>query len=339
MDISWVLLFLILLEHPVNGVVKVWKKDQSEPWGESDADKNDCSKSKAIFQKEVEGFLYMDAQDHQLQEVILPVDGALVLPTQSKVHFSDTKQCDTDGNGANLLGKSKRLWFSSTSWQTEGESENVAKPDVFKIPCECDTVEFPSENIYAVDLQYVDEIVVNQILINDRTDNIEKFLETPLGQKMFLNSEAVQFSKGFCHPQKYCGCHNPDRFKKYTDILCEDESKYCKEPHCFNPIKPEGHCCPICGAIMNFKFDDRSTCEFNTTNTEQIYRKLRRFRNGKYLNKLHYYAGMVPGKTPSENVLQLVVAEVDDYTGISVEFMDYVMKDPLLQGKIIFFTK
>lgn len=331
MDISYTLLLLFLLEWPVNGVVKTWIKDRSQPWSIGDANQNECSKSKAIFKKELEGFLYMDSKQHQLQEVILPMDGAIVLPTQSQVQFSNTKRCESDEEEVNLLGKSKRLWFSASSWQTEGKDVNVAKPHVFKIPCECDVVEFPSENIYAIDLQYVDEIVTKKILINDRTDNIEQFLETPLGQKMFLNSEAVHFSDGLCSPQKYCGCHNPIRFRKYTDIMCEEESKYCKEPHCIDPIKPVGHCCPICGAILNFKIHD--TCDFNITNMDEVGRKLRRFRNGKYVNTLNYYAGMIPGKTRDENFVQLVVAEVDDYTGISVEFLDYLTKDSRFQGK------
>lgn len=332
MDISYTLLLLLfLLERPVNGVVKTWIKDRSQPWSQqSDGNENECAKSKAIFKKEVEGLLYMDSQQHQLQEVILPMDGAIVLPTQSAIQFSNTKQCESDANEANFLGKSSRLWFSPWSWHTEGEGENVAKPDVFKIPCECDVVEFPSENIYAVDLQFVDEIVAKKILINDRTDNIEQFLETPLGQKMFLNSEAVHFSDGFCSPQKYCGCHNPIRFRKYTDIMCESIVA-CKIPHCIDPIKPEGHCCPMCGAILNFKI--RDTCDFNMTNMDEVGRKLRRFRNGKYANRLNYFAGMIPGKTRDENYVQLVVAEVDDYTGISVEFMDYLTKDPHFQGK------
>lgn len=337
MDISLILLIFFQLERSVNGAVKTWIKDQSEPWGKNDVvNQNNCTKSKAIFQKEIDGFLYIDSQQHQLQEIVLPTDGAFVLPTQSNVRFihSNSKQCESDGNVANYLGKSKRLWFSTTSWQTEGESVNVAKPDVYKIPCECDTVEFPSENIYTVDLQYVDEIVVNKMLINDRTaDNIEQFLETSLGQKMFANSEAVHFHDGFCQPQKYCGCHNHIRFRKYTDILCEEESKYCREPHCFDPIKPDGHCCPICGAILNFEIGD--TCDFNMTNMNEVGRKLRRFRNGKYLNKLDYYAGMIPGRANDKNIVQLVVAEVDDYSGISVEFMDFLTKDPRFQGILI----
>lgn len=327
MDITLTLIFLFSLEQFVHCEVKTWIRDRSQPWGNG-VDQNECKKSKAIFKKEIDGVLYMDNQQHQLQEVILPTDGAIVLSTNSKVQFANTSNCDSDE--VDLLDKSKRLWFSTTSWHVEGESVNVAQPDVFRIPCECDVVEFPNENIYAVDLQYVDEIVVDKVLINDRTDDFE-FLESPIGQKMFLNSEAVHFSQGFCKPQKYCGCHNQNRFRKYTDLLCEEESKYCKEPHCLDPIQPEGHCCLMCGAMLNFKIHD--TCDFDINKMSEVGRKLRRFRNGKFVNKIQYFAGMVPGKSEKENIVQLVVAEVDDYTGISVEFMDYLTKDANFQGK------
>lgn len=329
MDISLIVLFLLLLERPVNCAVKTWIKDQKEPWGRSGATSPDCKTSKAVFKKEINGFLYVDHQ-HELQEVVLPTDGAVVMSPNSQVDFSDAIKCDS--NNVNLLDTSKRMWFSTKSWSTEGESPNVAKVDVFRIPCECDIVEFPSENVYAVDLQFVDEIVADKILINDRTDDFDLFLETPIGQKMFLNSEAVHFSPGLCHPPKYCGCHNPDRFRKYTELLCEEESKWCREPHCKQPIHPEGHCCAMCGAILNFKIDD--TCNFNITNMDEVGRKLRRFRNGKYVNKLHYNAGMVPGNSEHVNYVQLVIAEVDDYTGISVEFLDYLTKDAHFQGKL-----
>lgn len=331
MDISLALLLLLFIfERSVNCDVKTWIKDQSQPWGIATA-QNECSKSKAIFKKEIDGVLYMDNNQHQLQDVILPSDGAIVLSPNSKIHFSNTKKCDSD-EVTPMLSQPKHLWFSSKNWHIDGESENVAKPHVFKIPCECDTVEFPSDNVNAVDLEYVDEIVVDKIIINDRTDNYEEFLETPIGQKMFLNSEAVHFTHGLCHPQKYCGCHNQIRFRKYTDIVCEEDSKYCPEPHCLDPIQPEGHCCQTCGAILNFKVKD--TCDFNITNMNEVERKLRRFRNGKYFNKLHYFAGMVPGKTRDENFVQLIVAEVEDYTGISVEFMDYLTKDERFQGEL-----
>lgn len=344
MDILLICLTLAVLEsqYPVNGVVKTWIKDREQPWGKPTGSGAAADCKKSIFKKEIDGFLYMDNQ-HSLQEVVLPTDGAIVISPNSQVDFADSKKCGptTSDDDTNLLGTTKRLWFSTKSWSTEGEGKNVAKPHVFQIPCECDIVEFPSENVYAVDLQLVDEIVADKILINDRMDNFDQFLETPIGQKMFLNSQDVHFTPGLCHPPKYCGCHNHNRFEKFKDLLCLEESKYCEEPRCLEPIQPAGHCCKMCGAMLDFKIDD--TCDFNITNMSEVGRKLKRFRNGRYVNKLHYFAGMVPGKTAKENLVQLVIAEVDDYTGISVEFLDYVTKDERFQGnsiyKVRFFTQ
>lgn len=47
---------------------------------------------------------------------------------------------------------------------------------------------------------------------------------------------------------------------------------------------------------------------------------------------------MIPGKTAKENFVRLVIAEVDDYTGIGAEFMDYLTKDEHFQGTYHVFT-
>lgn len=306
---------------------KIWRKDPVEPWTSVNNAPSECMK--AVFNKEIEGFLLMN-KEQRLNEVILPSDGAIVISSGSKVEFSDRKCGSNNVYESNLTTPKKRLWFSTKSWITQGETENVAKPDVYKIPCECDTVEFPNEYLAAVDLEFVDEIVVDKILINDKTDNFEGFLETPIGQKMFLNSEAVHSSQGICSPPKYCGCHNHNRFEKYTELLCDEESKYCPEPQCLQPIQPKGHCCPICGAILNFKIKD--TCEFDLKKMVEVERKMRRFRNGKYATKINYYAGMVPGKRRDDNLVQLVVTEVGEYTGISIEFLNFLTKDENFKG-------
>lgn len=329
MNTSLKFLILFLFKAQIDCSTKIWRKDPVEPWTSVNNAPNECMK--AVFNKEVEGFLLMN-KEQRLNQVILPSDGAIVISSGSKVEFSDVQKCGSNNvYESNLTTPKKRLWFSTKSWITQGETENVAKPDIYKIPCECDTVEFPNEYLAAVDLEFVDEIVVDKILINERTDDFEGFLETPIGQKMFLNSEAVHSSQGICSPPKYCGCHNHNRFEKYTELLC-DELKYCLEPQCLQPIQPKGHCCPMCGAILNFKI--RDTCEFDLKKMSEVERKIKRFRNGKYLNKINYYAGMVPGKRRDDNLVQLVVAEVGEYTGISIEFMDFLTKDEYFKGKL-----
>lgn len=334
MNLFNLLLLIIFGFAQINCLIKTWIQDPANSLTSSNGEQNQCVKSKAIYGKEIDGLLYMKDQQN-INEIILPRDGAIIVLSNSKVELSNADKKCTDVDISDIKPfeyKSKRLWFSSKSWSTDGETENVAKSSVFKIPCECDTIVFPNQYAASVDLEYVDEIVADKILINDRTDDFNEFLETKIGQKMFLNSEAVRFVQGFCHPPNYCGCHNHKRFNEYTDLICDEESKYCEEPHCLQPIKPAGNCCPICGSILNFRI--RDTCEFNITHMNEVGRKLNRFRNGKYVKKLNYYAGMVPGKHRDDNIVQLVIAEIDEYTGISVEFMNFLTKDDRFKGKI-----
>lgn len=309
----------------VNGEIKTWHDNTI-------ISNDECIQSKTIFPSNSDRIIYMHIPTH-FDEIVLPKDGAIILERQSENSLkSAIENPPTECERIDLNGrKPKQLWFAADSW-TNDEPINVAKPHVYRIPCECDGIVFPVHPpTPPVDLQFVDEIVAEQIMIGDKVDDFNAFLETSLGQKMFLNSEAVRFEQGLCHPQQYCGCHNSKRFDEYTALVCEHELENCPDAPCLDPIQPFGHCCAMCGSVLHMRIED--SCEFNMTNMDEVGRKLRRFRNGKYVNRLHYFAGMVPTIHGEHNIVQLVVAEVDEYTGISREFMKYLTKDEHFKGK------
>lgn len=331
--------YLLLIIHILyaNCSIKIWSP-VPEDWVIVGANEI-CARSKTVFNKQLDGVLFVNEQrEEELNLFVLPADGALVLQDYTTIHFSNSKNCPgTDKNNYLIFDQSyAQKWFSPQSWTTKYEEINVATPHLYRIPCECDTVEFRIYNGIRVDLDFVDEIVIDKFAIensvdesiNNIDDDFNTFLETQIGQKMFLNSEAVQFTKGFCTPRKYCGCHNPKRFKQYKELVCQEE--HCELPHCVEPVHPLGHCCPICGALLNFKIND--TCAFETEMDkmkEMVGKKLKRFRNGKYLNKIHFHMGVGPssGNKRNDNIAELVLAEVGEYTSISVEFMNFLTKD------------
>lgn len=291
---------------------------------------DDCVQPKTIFPKESDRVIFLHIPDN-FNEIVLPKDGAIILERQSDNVKPTSPDLQNNCERIDLNGrKPSQAWFSADSW-SNGEPTNVAKPHVYRIPCECDQVVIPVDPpTPPVDLEYADELVAEQIKIGDKVDDFNGFLETAIGQRMFLNSEAVRFEPGLCHPERYCGCHSFERFEKYTSLVCERDGANCPEAPCLEPIKPHGHCCPVCGSVLQFRIDD--ACEFNMTNMNEVGRKLQRFRNGKYVNQLHYFAGMVPRKDADHNFVQLVVAEVDGYSGISREFMQFLIKDGRFKG-------
>lgn len=316
----------------MNAETKVWIRAHKPEWIQTGSNKK-CAESKAVHDKHVDGLMYLK-EAGAATDFILPRDGVMVLLDNSQMVFTPEPGCEHSTDYMIFNYSNVQKWFSAESWITHDEQFNAAKSHVFRIPCECDTVSIVDSG-FSIDLDMIDEIAFDKFVIQDKVcDNdqdMTDFLLTKPGQRMFTNSDAVQFVKGFCNPQRYCGCHNRRRFEKYSDLLCAEERKHCHVPHCQYPIQPMGHCCPMCGAMLDFKLED--SCEFNMTLLHtQTARKLARFRNGRYQKAIHFYAGMVPGKKRDDNIAQLVVTEANEYTGISVDFMEFLMKDEHFKG-------
>lgn len=326
---------MILFTAQVNSEQKIWHqlKDKEHQWEQSGSNKK-CAETKAVHPKKVDGVLYLN-EPESITNYILPADGTMVLLDGGEVVFKSNEECTNSTDYMLFNYKNNAKWFSSRSWTVENENFNAAKPHVFSIPCECDEIVIRDTG-FSIDLELVDEIVFNKIQIEGKLceDEIDltEFLLTKVGQRMFTNSEAVQFVKGICNPPNFCGCHNHRRFEKYQSIICEEELKHCETPLCIDAFTPAGHCCPICGAKLEFRVQD--SCEYDIQKLRlQTLQKLKRFQNGKYENKIHFYASMIPGKIEeAHNIAQLIVTEINDFNGISVDFMNYLTTDENFKG-------
>lgn len=324
---------IVVLVTYANGETKVWIRAHTPEWKQTGTNEK-CAESKAVHDKHVDGLMYMKDVE-AVTDFILPKDGVMVLLDNSQMILIPNPGCERNADYMIYNYSNVQKWFSANSWATYDEQFNAAKSHIFRIPCECDTISIDDSG-FSIDLDMVDEIAFDQFVVQgkvcDNDQDMTDFLLTKPGQKMFTNSDAVQFVKGFCTPQRYCGCHNHRRFVKYKELLCLEEHTHCQVPHCEDPIQPEGHCCPMCGAMLDFKIKD--SCEFNMTLLQMLTaKKLARFRNGRYQKKIHFYAGMVPGQKRDDNIAQLVVTEVGEYSGVSVDFMNFITKDEHFKGE------
>lgn len=234
------------------GLTKVWtmNTDKFINFGKDDVD---CVDQTYIYQK-TGGIVFTAPQ--RVNTIILPSNGVIMFPQNEEIKFLPRKdQCHGDSYNTNhfkLHTVQPMSWFNADNWQIKGANahQNKAIPHIDRIPCECDDVEFPANQSLWIDLDYMSELTVKQVRINGRTDNLNDFLETQLGQSMFMfDLSADTFKEGRCENTKSCGCHDPFMFKKYLDTVCL-HSEVCHDPNCADPIQPIGHCCPICGAAI-----------------------------------------------------------------------------------------
>lgn len=124
------------------------------------------------------------------------------------------------------------------------------------VPCDTDIAFFPSENSINLDIQEAENIMLKDIIFNNKShiEDFVSFSNTDLGLTMFKNSRDTMLRRrnARCRAEDYaeCSCHHYVKQYNVFDLLCENEKPFCKPPPCINPIKPEGHCCLLCGASI-----------------------------------------------------------------------------------------
>lgn len=319
----FILLLVIFLHSETvktQGHTKVWttRDDKFISFGKDDPD---CINQTFIYQKQ--GGLFFTIPE-EINTLILPSGGAIIFQQNQEIQFiARQSKCHSDSYNTNhfkLHIIQPMSWFNADNWRIkDSPTQNKAIPHIDRIPCECDVVEFPTNHSLWIDLDYKPELIVKQLKINDRTDNLNGFLDTSLGQSMFMYEESyTTFVEGLCEGPKSCGCHEKSRFESYLDTVCLN-SEVCHEPDCLDPIKPVGHCCPICGATIQVTVNE-NYCTSDLTSINE-YMELLILMEEKYAGKVYGYIGMFRGEHEKDIKIQIIAVDKGEYNGLCVELI------------------
>lgn len=302
------------------GHTKIWtmRDDKFLNFGKDDPD---CVNQTFIYQKQ--GGIYFNIPE-EINTIILPSTGSIIFQQNQEIKFKPRQlKCHSDSYNTNhfkLHIIQPMSWFDTENWRIKGSLyQNKAIPHIDRIPCECDIVEFPTNHSLWIDLDYVPQLTVKQVKINDKTDSMNGFLDTSLGQTMFMyEKNYVSFTEGLCEGPKSCGCHEPSRFMEYLDSVCLN-SPVCHVPECLDPIQPIGHCCPICGGMIQFKVNELY-CVSNLRSINE-YMELSIMKFEEYADKVDGYIGMVRGKDDSDIKIQIIAVDKGEYNELSNAFI------------------
>lgn len=315
------ILLLIIYIHfdtiAAQGHTKVWtmRDDKFVNFGKDDPD---CINQTFIYQKQ--GGIYFTVPE-EINTIILPSTGAIIFQQNQEIKFKSRQvKCHSDSYNTNhfkLHIVQPMSWFDTDNWRIkESQSQNKAIPHIDRIPCECDVVEFPTNHSLWIDLDYMPTLTVKEVKINDRTDNLNGFLGTSLGQSMFIYDKSyATFQEGLCEGPKSCGCHEPARFVEYLDSICIN-SQVCHIPDCLDPIKPIGHCCPICGAMIQITVNEHY-CQSDLRSINEYMELSIRMRE-EYAGKVEGYIGMIRGEHDKDIKIQIIAVDKGDYNELSI---------------------
>ncbi|XP_045524934.1 protein amnionless [Pieris brassicae] len=273
-----------------------------------------CSKQSVIFPDVLNGFININSEI-AVDSLVLPLDGEFVLSDGSIELGATDDNCTNSGN-VYFLEKSVSSWAQPDVWSSP--MFNKATPDAERIPCFDDVVEFPENSVFTVSLPEINQ-VVRSIRIGGETFDSTSFADFVSGsEKFIMNQEQetgviVKYKQ--CQSRSGCPCQ-----ENYLTIDCA--AKFCHVPTCVDPIEPLGHCCKICGGVINFKVDqsfDIMTFRELVDNVVESYGK----------DDLDYHIGKIGEK------IQLVVTNKGEYSETSalvVNDIDRRMEKHWVQG-------
>lgn len=190
------------------------------------------------------------------KEIILPKTGGFVFDTEANMNFHERNSKCKSNEVKTFKNKIEIPWLSIDNWgvpiDREYQNHNPATPHEEQVPCDNDEVIFPANNSFAINLQSIPILTFKSLAIDGRIltmKDFQEFLMSPFGQLTFKNTENIMFKESTCNDENKCACH------LYGDSLvkqlCENLQSNCQVPHCSDPIKPIGHCCSICGAMLH----------------------------------------------------------------------------------------
>ncbi|XP_060576549.1 protein amnionless-like [Ruditapes philippinarum] len=203
-----------------------------------------------------------------IQELVLPRDGELVFGSYATLAFTNNPDhsaaCLDSGTDITFNASHPANWLDPDNWcptdSEQGSCQPMALLDSERIPCQTDHVIFPTGSSYYVNLGTNLNIKVNTLKVSGKaysTTSFRDFLATENGRNIFPAPQpgprsTVNIMRRACKDDTGCGCGNDQG--QILSQVCQIQRSRCRRTRCTRTIKPVGHCCDICGGMLNISY-------------------------------------------------------------------------------------
>ncbi|XP_027849123.2 protein amnionless isoform X2 [Aphis gossypii] len=244
-------LLLFSGEAVAGGVAKRWTPDVDfEAPRNWDAGHVPSSVDVAVFQEDTLVPVVVPAAGVDVCEIVLPVNGQLILEPNARLGISASSQAMGGCTGQTVMFKQNAPmeWVDPDNWSSE--NINIATPHVERIPCVHDTVVFNPGHSFSVIVPDV-PITIGSMKYGNQTfglNELNEFLLSDVGDQELKSSStdndvSITLTSTLCEDSTGCECGTQQLF----DQVCKVASKRCySKLGCISPVKPIGHCCWTC---------------------------------------------------------------------------------------------
>ncbi|XP_078263373.1 protein amnionless [Rhinoraja longicauda] len=264
---------LSLFCHVSGGLYREWLPNtnfnNASNW---DKGKGPCKNNRILFSRDQELSVFLQTPI-DVMEMYMPLDGEFILGHGASLAASDGRSLPGCQTGeVTFKDPDRHNWYDPKNWQTRSsvlevpQDQHAFTLDEERVPCQHDDVAFQPATSFRVNLDSdAQNIHVKTIsLMNRRFASSEDFLvykESNTGRLQFHGNGSVSVTNTECDDRSGCHCGNSRNLGRICVNLLRGFGDRCMELDCANPLKPQGHCCEICGAIIYLKYDQKFNLE------------------------------------------------------------------------------
>ncbi|XP_048341397.1 protein amnionless [Sphaerodactylus townsendi] len=262
-------IFLRLLVGLSRAVYKQWIPNTNfENASNWDRNQVPCPNDVIVFGNSEVVSVFVESP-HSLTDMYLPMNGEFIMaPGAGFAAFDGNYEpgCETASeikftSSGSYQWYDPRLWHSAVSLEDMERGKYMFSVDEECVPCQYDDVLFQPKTSFRVNIESSEQMIhLRSISLMGQkfTDNetLAAYLQSRSAKLQFDGQGAFRLSNDRCPDRSGCECGNAADRLRVCAVLLKDSEDQCPSPTCKNPLKPIGHCCEICGAIV---FLDYST--------------------------------------------------------------------------------
>nr|XP_055039604.1 protein amnionless [Misgurnus anguillicaudatus] len=337
MAVQHIVLCLLCISPFANALYKQWIPDTNfENATNWDKGSVPCGSDRVMFLAERKVSVYVETA-HTITGMNLPMDGEFVLASGAGFSVRDGGDPDCgSGVTAQFEDCESLKWFDPSLWVTAATIDDLHggtyqfSVHEESVPCRFDDVIFREATSFRVDVSPNGDVPVKSVSVFGKkfisSSEFSQFLSSNSGKLQFHGSSSLSIGGPGCDDITGCVCGNSvNRDKICANVKCE--SLDCK-----TPLHPVGHCCAVCGAIVNVKFSSNFNFESYRQRLQHLFLSLQKYDSIKLamskVSKEQRLLGLFPFGVSQEIQVLLLDQKTGHETGKLAEVLARdIMKD------------
>lgn len=236
--------------------------------------------------------------------------------------------------GAPLLFRNpdRFSWLDPHLWSSGTQESGIFFVDAERVPCTYDDVLFPRDGSFRVALGpgpnpvHVRSVsAVGQTFTRD--EDLAAFLASREGRLRFHGSGALRVGSQACTDATGCVCGNAETLPWICASLLQPLGGRCPEATCQDPVRPQGQCCDLCGAIVSLTHDPTFDLERYRARLLDLFLKQPQYQG------LQVAVSKVLRDAHTE--IQVVLLETRPATGAAGQLGHALLQDAVAQGSVL----